>query len=192
MNRLLKIALLAATCTLFSSQTFSQNSTTHNPSWWAKYQYLSQHAASPGGGPTSSLTVGSNVDASNECGPQSETYITLNPVSSKSLAAGSNEIFRDPMRGYFSTDGGSTWGGVDLPLPPSLQGANDTRFGSDPSLVFDSRGNLFYSYIVVYFGGGNDLDRSQICVARSSPRGMQHPQTTLVTFHTLGHHFHKT
>src|SRR6266702_43852 len=182
MNRLLKIALLAATCTLSSSQTFSQNSTTHNPTWWAKYQYLLQHATSPGGGPTSSLTVGTNVDASNECGPQSETYITLNPVSSKSLAAGSNEIFRDPMRGYFSTDNGSTWGGVDVPLPPPLQGANDTRFGSDPSLVFDSRGNLFYSYIVVYFGGGNGIDGTQMAVARSADGGMSYPQLTLFAF----------
>ncbi len=189
MNRLLKIALLAATCTLFSSQTFSQNSTTHNPTWWAKYQYLSQHAAPPGGGPTSSLTVGTNVDASNECGPQSETYITLNPVSSKSLAAGSNEIFRDPMRGYFSTDNGSTWGGVDVPLPPPLQGANDTRFGSDPSLVFDSRGNLFYSYIVVYFGGGNGIDGTQMAVARSADGGMSYPQLTLFAFQSGENHF---
>src|SRR5260370_6700841 len=175
MTRLPKIALLAGTCALFSSQTFSQNSTTHNPTWWAKYQYLSQHAAPPGGGPTSSLTVGSNVDVSNECGPQSETYITLNPVSSKSLAAGSNEIFRDPMRGYFSTDNGSTWGGVDVPLPPPLQGANDTRFGSDPSLVFDSRGNLFYSYIVVYFGVGKGISTTPLAVALLTSRATRHP-----------------
>src|SRR6266436_4029106 len=112
MNRFLKIALLSASCLFLSSHTFGQNSSTHNPTWWAKYQYLSHKAASPGGGPTSSLMVGSNVDVSNECGPQSETYIALNPASSKSIAAGSNEIFRDPMRGYFSNDNGSTWGGV--------------------------------------------------------------------------------
>src|SRR5260370_11599861 len=167
MIRVLEIALLIATCAFFSPQACPQNNSAHNPTWWAKYQYLAHNAASPGGGPNSSLTVGSNVDVSNECGPQSETYITLNPASSKSLAAGSNEIFRNPMRGYFSTDGGNTWGGVDLPLPPPLQGTNDIRFGSDPSLVFDSRGNLFYSYIVVYFGGGNGVDGSQMAVTRS-------------------------
>src|SRR5260370_41535006 len=99
MNRLIKIALLAATCVLFSSQTFSQNSATHNPTWWAKYQYLSQHPASPTGGPNSSLTVGRNGHVSNESGPQSETYITLNPLSSKSLSAGSNQIFPHPLPG---------------------------------------------------------------------------------------------
>src|SRR5258708_35607038 len=182
MNRYLKTALLTAACLLFSSQTFAQNNSTHNPTWWAKYQYLSQSSASPCGSSNSSLPAGSNVDVSNECGPQSETYITINPASSKLLAAGSNEIFRDPMRGYFSSDGGSTWGAVDAPLPPPLQGTNDTRFGSDPSLVFDSRGNLFYSYIVVYFGAGNGVDGSQMAVARSIAGGMSYPQLTLLGF----------
>jgi len=189
MNRLLKIVFFAVFCLVSSRQVFAQNKTTHNPTWWAKYQYLSQNAASPGGGPGSSLTVGSNVDVSNECGPQSETYITLNPASSKSLAAGSNEIFRDPMRGYFSTDSGSTWGAVDVPLPPPLQGTNDTRFGSDPSLVFDSRGNLFYSYIVVYFGAGNGVDGSQMAVARSTDGGKSYPQLTLFGFQSGSNHF---
>src|SRR5437879_8383017 len=81
MNRLQKIALLTVTCGFISSQTFAQNNSTHNPTWWAKYQYLAHNAASPGGGSNSSLTVGSNVDVSNECGPQSETYITINPAS---------------------------------------------------------------------------------------------------------------
>ena len=129
------------------------------------------------------------MDVSNECGPQSETFITINPVSAKSLAAGSNEIFRDFMRGYFSTDRGSTWGAVDAPLPPPLQGTNDSRFGSDPSLVFDSRGNLFYGYIVVYFGGGNGVDGSQMAVARSTDGGKTYPQLTLFGFQSGSNHF---
>jgi hypothetical protein len=84
MNRLLKIALVTAAYLTLSWQTLAQNTATHNPTWWAKYQYLSQHAPSAGGAPSSSLTVGSNVDVSNECGPQSETYITINSQSSKS------------------------------------------------------------------------------------------------------------
>lgn len=189
MNCLPKIAIATAACLTFSCQIFAQNTTQHNPTWWAKYQYLSQNAPSAGRGPGSSLAVGSNVDVSNECGPQSETYITLNPVSSKSVAAGSNEIFRDPMRGYFSSDGGSTWGAVDAPLPPPLQGTNDTRFGSDPSLVFDSRGNLFYSYIVVFFGAGNGVDGTEMAVARSTNGGRSYPQMTLFGFRSGSNHF---
>ena len=51
-------------------------------------------------------SFGSNIDISNECGPQSETFITINPANTRQLAAGSNEIFRLPMRGYFSSKGG--------------------------------------------------------------------------------------
>ena len=92
-----------------SAQTNNQN----NPTWWSKLQYLVNHPTANNGGPISSV-VGMNVDVSNECGPQSETFITLNPAQSSTLAAGSNEIFRLPMRGYFSSDGGSNWGGVDF------------------------------------------------------------------------------
>jgi hypothetical protein len=70
----------------------------------------------------------------------------------------SNEIFRNPMRGYSSNDGGAIWVGQDLPLPPT-KCANSSDFGSDPSLAFDSQGNLFYSYIVVFFGNGKTEGR---------------------------------
>src|SRR2546422_10212228 len=88
---------------------------------------------SPGSGPGHSLQVGANVDVSNECGPQSETFITVNPARPKILAGGSNEIFRLPMRGYFSSDGGASWGGADLPLPPAIGGPHRFGFGSGPS-----------------------------------------------------------
>src|SRR5712671_1960712 len=142
-----------------------------NPTWWDKYTFLNKNGPNPFVAAGSAPSSGTNVDVSNECGPQSETYIAINPSKPKQLAAGSNEIFRLPMRGYFSSDSGATWGGVDVPLPPPLQGTNDTRFGSDPSLVFDSKGNLFYSYIVVFFGGGNGVDGTQMAVARSTDSG---------------------
>src|SRR6266849_2509495 len=161
---------------------------TRNPSWWNKYQHLLQNGPSPlSTGP--SLTVGTNVDVSNECGPQSETYITLNPARSRILAAGSNEIFRLPMRGYFSSNGGGSWGAVDVPLPPPLQGTNDTRFGSDPTLAFDTRGNLFYGFIVVYFGNGSGVDGTAMVVARSTDGGQTYPLLTVFSFENGSNHF---
>ena len=90
----------------FAACSFQNSS--HNPTWWNKYQYLLNHPADSPSGPNSSISVGANVDVSNECGPQSETFIAINPNNPKILAADSNEIFRDPMRGYFSTNGGSS------------------------------------------------------------------------------------
>src|SRR5207248_9688213 len=111
----ISIALCAVTAC-----AFSQTNNPNHPSWWNKYQSLVKNGAISSGGPSSSLSVGTNVDVSNECGPQSETYIAVNPSHPRAVGAGSNEIFRLPMRGYFSRDGGSSWGGIDLPLPPPL------------------------------------------------------------------------
>ena len=159
----------------------------NKPTWWDKFQYLSTHApsSSAGGG---SVAAGANVDVSNECGPQSETFIAIDPTKPKRLAAGSNEIFRDPMRGYFSTDGGASWGGVDLPLP-ACKNQNGTCFGSDPSLAFDSRGVLYYSYIVVFFGNGNGVTATEMAVARSTDGGRTYPQVTFFAFEGGSNHF---
>ncbi|HEV2064505.1 MAG TPA: sialidase family protein [Thermoanaerobaculia bacterium] len=160
----------------------------NNPTWWDKYQFLAKNGSDPSVGATQSLTVGSNVDVSNECGPQSETFITLNPSKPRVLAAGSNEIFRLPMRGYFSSDAGSSWGGVDLPLPPAI-GANGIDFGSDPTLAFDTRGNVFYGYIVVFFGSGNGINGTEMAVARSDDGGKTYPAVTFFSFEGGENHF---
>jgi len=167
---------------------FAQTNNSKDPTWWEKYQYLVKNGEMTGGAATTSVASGANVDVSNECGPQSETYITINTANPKQLAAGSNEIFRDPMRGYWSADGGKTWGGVDLPLPPPI-GANGIRFGSDPTLAFDSRGNLFYGYIVVFFGSGNGINGTQMGVARSSDGGKTYPLANFFSFSGGSDHF---
>jgi hypothetical protein len=175
---------------LFLSAAFlcAQTNTSEKPTWWAKYQTLLQGGVDKKDSVGTSPTAAANVDVSNECGPQSETYITVNPAAPTNLAAGSNEIFRLPMRGYFSLDGGGTWGGVDLPLPPAI-GANGTRFGSDPSLAFDSRGNLYYSYIVVFFGNGNGINGTELAVAKSVDGGKTYPSASFFAFQSGQNHF---
>src|SRR5215469_9657804 len=146
MTRFSRLLLFIAGLLACSGPAWSQSLNPNLPTWWQKYQRLLDRGAGSAAGTSSSVTVGSNVDVSNECGPQSETFITLNHANPQTLAAGSNELFRNPMRGYFSLDGGSNWGGVDLPLPP-LSGKNATSCGSDPTLAFDTQGNVFYGYI---------------------------------------------
>src|SRR5437773_1647592 len=177
---------------LVASAAFAQTNNTKDPTWWDKYQYLKNNGSDPASGSTTSVTVGSNVDVSNECGPHSETYITLNTVNTHNLGAGSNEIFRDPMRGYFSTDGGKNWDGVDLPLPDAI-GTNGHRFGSDPTLAFDTRGNLYYGYIVVFFGNGGpnsvSIKGTEMAVAKSTDGGKTYPSVTYFSFEGGENHF---
>jgi hypothetical protein len=180
--------LLIISMASFPILVFAQNNSKHNPTWWDKYEYLAKNGSTAGGGATTSVTFGSNVDISNECGPQSETFITINPSQTKMVAAGSNEIFRLPMRGYFSANGGKSWGGVDLPLPPAI-GTNGIDFGSDPTLAFDTRGNLFYGYIVVFFGNGSGVKGTEMAVARSTNGGQTYPSVTFFSFEGGSNHF---
>src|SRR5262249_8656174 len=114
--------------------------------------------------------------------------ITINPAQPEILAGGSNEIFRLPMRGYFSSNGGDNWGGVDLPLPPP-KGANGVDFGSDPSLAFDTQGHVFYGYIVGYFGNGEGVKGREVAVARSTDGGMTSPTASFFSFEGGSNHF---
>jgi hypothetical protein len=145
--------------------------TADRPTWWAKYLALTSGSFNPAEVSTpATVTVGPNVDVSNEEGPQSETSIAINPSNPSQVVAGSNEIFRLPMRGYFSSDGGQTWGGVDLPLPPPIN-RNGFDFGSDPGVAWDTQGNVYYSYIVVFFSPTGRITGSEVAVARSSDGG---------------------
>jgi hypothetical protein len=193
-HRILVLALVAGAVSAAPGPAQTANSL-HNPTWWDKYQQLVKNGPDPAAGATTSVSVGENVDVSNECGPQSETYITINPSRPNALAAGSNEIFRLPMRGYFSTDGGASWGGVDLPLPPPI-GTNGVDFGSDPTLAFDSSNNLYYGYIVVFFGAafntpglGVSINGTEMAVARSTDGGKTYGQVTFFEFNGGENHF---
>jgi hypothetical protein len=183
-----KLSLFLFAVVVLVPSLFAQSNTQNNPTWWDKYQYIQNNGPDAGGATSTSVAFGSNVDVSNECGPQSETYVTLNTSNPKQLGGGSNEIFRLPMRGYWSGDGGKSWGGVDLPLPPAI-GANGIDFGSDPSLAFDSRGNLFYSYIVVFFSNGNGINGTEMAAARSTDGGRTYPTVNFFSFSGGQDHF---
>src|SRR6266702_3096788 len=189
MNNVSRFFVLLLACLTCGGLASAQTLRPDLPTWWTKYQALLKNGAASGAAAPFSVTAGSNVDVSNECGPQSETFITLTPSNTGILSAGSNEIFRLPMRGYFSSDGGSSWGGVDLPLPPPLQGTHDTRFGSDPTLAFDTQGHVFYGYIVVFFGGGAGVNGTELAVARSNDGGKTYPQVTFFSFQSGANHF---
>ena len=86
-TRLVVAAILtAATSASFAGAQTTQSA--NNPTWWDKYLYLSKNGSDSAPGTSTSASVGDNVDVSAECGPQSETYITLNPSRPRVLAAG--------------------------------------------------------------------------------------------------------
>lgn len=139
-------------------------------SWYGKYLSVSAGAAAPTCQAGVVGGLGSNVDASNECGSQSETFIAVDPRNANNVLAGSNEIQRLPMHAMASADGGTSFTGSDLPLPPPrTSGGFD--FGSDPTIAFDADGRAFYGYIVVFFSAGGAIDGTEMAVARSADSG---------------------
>jgi hypothetical protein len=164
---LLAVMIGAVSSGAGTGPTLSQD----KPTWWQKLQVVSAPGFKPAKTVAStSISVGANVDMSNEQGPQSETSIAIDPSIASQLVGGSNEIFRLPMRGYFSGDGGASWGAVDLPLPPPIA-RNGFDFGSDPGVAWDANGNVYYSYIVVFFSTGGSINGTELAVARSSDGG---------------------
>ena len=79
-------AALGISLLFLALPALAQRSKTHDPTWWDKYQYILNNGPDAGGGTSGSVSFGSNVDVSNECGPQSETYITVDTSSPKRLA----------------------------------------------------------------------------------------------------------
>ena len=178
--------LLAAVSVLAfaTSPSAGSSSSSQLPTWWNKAQLLINATALPPCGTSSgNFSDGANVDMSNEATPQSETTIAINPTNPSQIVGGSNEIFCLPMRGYFSgRDGASgSWGAVDLPLPAPLS-PNGQEFGSDPGVAWDALGNVFYSYIVVFWNPHfHNVTGSEMAVARSSDAG----HTWTATFFNL-------
>jgi hypothetical protein len=141
-----------------------------NATWYSKYEAVAAGALLTCAGDPGTLTFGTNVDASHECGSQSETSIAINPAQTSNVIAGSNEIQRLPMRAMASLDGGKTFTGADVPLPPSRTN-NGFDFGSDPAIAFDSAGHAYYSWIVVDFSAGGSINGTSMAVSRSLDGG---------------------
>ena len=164
--------LIAALGALAFATSPSAGSSSPNqlPTWWNKGQWLLNNQA-PLTCSQSGLdsSQGSNIDLSNELTPQSETTIAINPTSPSTIVAGSNEIFCLPMAAYVSNGAGAagTWHHSAPPLPPALT-TNGQDFGSDPGVAWDTKGDVFYSYIVVFFNRTfHAVQGSEMAVARS-------------------------
>lgn len=112
--------------------------------WMAKLRALQTATSSSG---SSGINVGTNVDVSNEPGPQSEVFVTVNTQNPKILTAASNEIFRSPQRTYFSSDGGGSWTAADQPLVD--EEGTTWAFASDPGTAIDTQGTMFFSQLLI-------------------------------------------
>jgi hypothetical protein len=147
-----------------------------------------------------------NGDATNNSGfsnfgcttPQNETTIAANPTNADNLIAGANDYrvccdFTGLNDGtgwaYYSTDGGKTWGNVQLPALTAETGATGSmkKFDSagDPAVAFSPDGVAYYANIVfsrVSFASG-------IVVSSSRDGGKTWSAPNLFAFVNAGNFF---
>jgi hypothetical protein len=64
-----KLSLLLC---LFASAAFAQTNNSKDPTWWDKYQYILNNGPLPAAGATNSVSVGGNVDVSNDIPNQTD------------------------------------------------------------------------------------------------------------------------
>ena len=108
--------------------------------------------------PGMQLNVGQNVNITRERGNQAEGAISINPVNPNQMFMLVNEDVANALGMAYSTDGGATW--------TERQGADGSDLPAaccDPSVSWDSFGNLFMSYI--------DSNTANVVVARSADGG---------------------
>jgi hypothetical protein len=183
-----KVAFWAAAATValaagVGASAGGNSSADRKPGWWTRFEALLEQPAVPAATAVHApKSFGTNVDVSNEDGPQSETSIALDPNNPDVLVAASNDVNRLPERAYFSSDRGAHWGAVDAPLPPPLT-TDGTDFATDPGVAFDTQGHVYLGYLIVFFS--RDFRRitgSEMAVARSSDGGQSWPQVTYFNF----------
>jgi hypothetical protein len=122
-----------------------------------------------------------NIDISQTPAFDVETNIDLNPVNPQNLVAvafGANFSAFPPFAAgaYFSRDGGRTWGASN-PLSRSIQGV-DFAASADPSVAFDSRGNVYAAYEAANIDPPFDFINEALVVAKSTDGGATFTQFT--------------
>lgn len=130
--------------------------------------------------------------------PQNETSIAVNPTNPNNLVAGANDYrVVSPATGlndgtgwaYYSNDGGTTWGNVQLPGLTSQTGGTGSfkKFTSagDPVLAFSPEGVVYYANIL-FNRNGNDTG---IAVNVSRDGGQTWSRPNLVAYVDTGNFF---
>jgi hypothetical protein len=134
-DRLLFIASTLVTGLLFVTVTISGARAQSRP--FSTAPVRSPQAAPPSGEASSLVTIGTNVNVTNEAGAQSETSVAVDPTNTMHILESVNDL-TNTAAVYESFDGGATWANSHL----TTNGA----FCYDTWLAFNANGDLFTSF----------------------------------------------
>lgn len=125
------------------------------------------------------LIAGANIAVSSNPA-QNEPSIAINPNNPDQEVVGANEEKTgNPWLGsYNSSDGGLHWTTREIPHNGNL---SKYSFASDPSVVFDNQGHLYYSGLAFNIDIRNVAVDGSVFVSRSLDHGGTYNQTILVS-----------
>jgi hypothetical protein len=126
---------------------------------------------------TTTSTAGTNVQVTSNVQSQNEPSVAIDPSHPRRLVVGANDMSLGFawLGCYTSPDGGLTWTSGTIPH------ANLASFSyaSDPSVVFDKKGALYYGGVAFNALSGQPVDGS-IFVSRSLDGGASYNRTVIV------------
>jgi BNR/Asp-box repeat protein len=134
---------------------------------------------------SSKTIVGPNIDISTTAGRQNEVSVAINPENPSQVVAvaidfsnPANSFTLEVIRGYFSSDGGATWGNTPLPVPPSMVNAEPQTI-LDEGVAWDTLGNVYCSYLAWLANPqSGHITASEVVVSKSSDGGRSWTATT--------------
>ncbi len=122
------------------------------------------------------------INIVNSGGGQSETFISRHPFDRNIIVASANDMrynttgYKYRMAAYYSTDGGKNWS-TSLTPPnqdvyvPTPSGGGSGMTNVDPGLAFDSKGNVYYSYIFTQVSDQGSIEDGGVFMNKSTDGG---------------------
>ena len=120
-----------------------------------------------------------DIRVSDLASPEAEILIDVNPINpDNQVIVG---ISQYTVNAYYTLDGGRFWTRVEL---GALDGFGVESFRTDPTVAYDSHGNVYVAYIHVVTEG-EDAGDVPLVVAKSTDGGQNYTQFTIVDTHPM-------
>ncbi len=111
-----------------------------------------------------------NINVTNDpLNDQNEPSISIDPLDPLEIVIGGVDDRSIPVLWYYATtNGGSTWHNESLPSAFFNDGSQEFSEATDPGVVFDQSGTLYFSNVFLYFKGSFTGANEEACYSSTN------------------------